>query len=380
MHIKPTLFTPLVSALLLAGSAGLQAAIITFTPMDNISVSAPAPNATRDSRTMSVSDFGQVMAIDAQENVFVWSEEGYHKLGNHDCDNGHTSEPTNLMNLSGNGEQAVWRCRDNGRPNISKRTDTSYTTSVLRIGGQTITGPDLDLHIAAKDGNAFKLAPHRTSYPKAGQPRIALQLGATTSYVEQYFTATQLDHGQVMTFSPNGQYVMVNAGADRYLVNLANQSVQPVDAGFGFVHFISNDGQSILGTTGVCYWVCGTSVQRWDAKDGLSTIASSNGVVWYGAQDSSADASKAIYYEYSFGENLSTRFTPYIWTEEDGSQLFESYLEQNGAYLQGWSELTPLTFSQNGRFIAGVGTNAEGESGKGFLIEVQPDDQCVVPY
>ncbi len=370
----------LAGTMLCCASVTAQATSVTFTPMDDLSIMSSRLNAVQDNRHMAVSNAGEVMAINGAEQVIVWTPETTHVLGNHDCDNGSTGEPTNLMHISANGSQAMWRCRDNGAPRISLRGEDGYATTGIRIGAQTITGPNLDLHISAKDGKVFKLAPHRTSYPNQGQPRVALQVGSTTSYVQQYFDAPELDHGDVKGFSANGLYAAVAAGSEQYIVNLSDQTIQPVDAQFGTVYFVSNDGKSIIGTTGFCYWVCGTQAQRWHVEEGLTPLSPATSGTWQGVQDMSANAQAAIFYEYRMGPDFTSTEEAYIWTSLSGSSPFEDFILTHGADLAGWSDLKPLGMSQDGLYVAGVGTNAAGETGKGFLVKIDPTGQCEIQY
>jgi hypothetical protein len=326
-----------------------NAATVTFTPIGDVTISTQTKGNGQngnpdDRRFMGVSDFGHVLAVNkVTGNVFVWDNQITYNLGPKDCDNGSTSEPTHIMNISRDGSNTLWRCTDNGSAKRSIKSEAGY---------EPAQGPshwnyypsDIDTHIASKDGNAVRLA-------KTWQHNelAVLSLDSGGVWRVTALTAPQLGSGQIEAFSPNGRYVGVRKGYTYYVVNLADQSIADEYTDNYVMSskiFISNSGKIILSKPG------------------------------YFFQDSSGDANTRLQHSGHLSTSESTIWTS--WTESD--RYIDDFVIQNNGNLQGWSNLRAVSISQNGLYITGVGTNSNGEPDKGFLLEIDPTSECTYSY
>ncbi len=373
MNIRNKTANWLAAASLCSLSTFADATSVTFTPMDNLSITNVAPSKIASTRTMAVTDSGKVMAIDAVENVIIWSTADTVLLGNHDCDNGSTAEPTNMVYLSNDAQQALWRCRDNGLTKLSRWNGSDYTTNNVGVSGTSITNPAMNAHIASKDANVFNLDPHQVSQPRQGETRVAVQV--QTGAFQELYLEDPVNRGQVQAYSPNGRYAGVSAASGDYIVDLNDLSATLISADFAYISSVSNDGTTAAGTTNYqCYYYCSGQAQIWNAESGSIPLNQDANLV----QDMAADGNSALLVHTPFSQGSTPSY--YLWTAYSGVTEFETFVMQHGGNLNGWSDLKPIAMSQNGLYIVGVGTNANGESDKGFMIEIDPSGECTYTY
>ncbi len=342
-----TLKSAISLSVLCAASITATAATVTLTPIDDVTISTQLKGNGQngnpdDRRFMGVSDHGDVLAVNQDtRNVFVWNNETTYNLGSKDCDSGSTLEPTHLMNISRDGSSAFWRCTDNGQARRMVKSGSEYAV-VPGLGFSGYYPNDIDTHIVSKDGNAVKLAKNYRN----NQIAVGV-LNGNGSWTATPLTAPELGNGEVVAFSPNGRYVGVMSGT-YYVVDLTDQTIvdEYTDP---YIYYkkimISNSGNIIVSQTGKYF------------------------------QDVSGDASSRLHLS---GYYLTDSTIWTSWSETD--RYIDDFVVQNNGNLQGWTDLQAVSISQNGLYIAGVGTNAAGEENKGFLLEIDPTAECVYGY
>lgn len=377
--MNKTTFWALISTALLSATA--SATQLRFIPTE-VEMKTKKFSSFADNRFLKVNGLGEIIYQDADGNVSVWRQDGVLRLN--DC----KQAPAEVY-ISNDGSRAIYECADQHTFAVNINAE-GFTRHLIHTVGAGISKNSFDPAIAAKNGRVLNMKPHVTSSPRQGEARIVTSVGNDAAYQNyrlSYFDRPELGRVRVKGFSPNGRYALLNGIEQRkFVMDLTDQSyreLRTIDANFSHFALVSNDGSNVVShQTNNSTWYCQQSLAIWRENADKQEIAfknpeASTEAACLSAQDMSASGSVVL----ALSHRYLQQPTGFIWTRKTNELIaFEAFITQHGGQLSAWSNLIPLSISEDGLYIAGIGTDPEGNTHRVFLVEIDPVAQCDVNY